>query len=363
MRNSNTTVLLVLGGLLAGCGEIVPSISETKDLPRGIPSGPLTVVTGPGKRSASFVAGDSTQKQDFLFVFDDSGSMGDEVTAVQNELANFFAALNARRDVDYRVGVTTTNAVLDNGMLYQGPGGQRVLTPATSNVIGEFASVLDQIKWNIQHSGSRPWGHYEMGWLAAEKAITNHGASFMRDGVPLAVVILTDAADSSRSCVTAPNGTISCSSTPYPVSRFVDYFRNLKTASQVPVTSLLYPLAARYGVECDSLEGSEADWTSLGSRYNDVQTQVGTGFLGSICESLLPNYLTEIGRRISSRGICYDLTGGPTAILSVTVAGSPVAESSQTGYQFDATTGSLCFAGTYQPNAGATIAVNYEVPN
>ncbi len=362
MTHIFSTVFLVIGGLLvAGCGEIVPAISEAKDLPKGIPSVPnQTVITGPSSRTSTFLAGDNTQKQDFLFVFDDSGSMTGEVITVQSQLSQFFSALNARRNVDYRVAVTTTNAWLDQGRLYAGSGGESILTPGTSGVVAQFSSILDQIKTNIMNANSRPNSAYEMGWLSTELAIGNYGSSLLRDGVPLAVVILTDATDTSRHCAVNSRGNVQCDAAPYSIDHFVEFFKNLKTQNQVPVKTLLYPLAARYGSECNTLEDDQADWAGLGNRYYEVQRQIGTGFMGSICDGLLANYLTEIGRRISNRGICYDLAKGASRIVDVTVGSRTIGANDQ-GYQFDSTTGSVCFAGEYQPNAGQTITVNYEI--
>ncbi len=363
MKMGRVAFYLAVGAGLMGCGEPVPSIGEARVVDPPVASQPNeTTVVGKQTRAASFTAGDSNQYQDFLFVFDDSGSMRPEVDTVQSQLSNFFASLNSRRNVDYRVAVTTTNVWLDNGALYSGSGGYDVLSPSTPNVLSEFSSILNRIKNNIANSNSRMASGVEMGWLAAERAIRNNGYRFMRNGVPLAIVILSDATDSSRRCFNTSNGP-RCDDAPYSTDRFVDFFRDLKSPSQVPVKSLLYPLASRRGDECDSLEGDEANWDALGDRYKEVQSRVGTGFMGSICQSALSSHLNEIGSRISSRGICYDLSGGADAVLEVRVGGQKIEASAQAGYQFDASTASVCFAGSYQPPTGQLISVIYQTPN
>lgn len=362
MKFRRVAILIGVGSVLIGCGEPMPSIGEAKDVPAPSQSPTVETKVAVSNRVVSFTATQTTQSQDFLFVFDDSGSMTEEVDTVQAQLSSFFSSLNARRNVDYRVAVTTTNVVLDQGGLYQGSGGHSVLSPSTPNVLNEFSSILSSIKVNIANASSRPWGGLEMGWLAAERAISNHGYRFMRDGVPLAVVILSDATDSSRRCYSTSNG-IRCENDPYPVSRFVTFFKTLTSPNGTATKALLYPLAARNGSDCNGLEGTEAEWDTLGGRYQEVQSQVGTGFSGSICGSALANNLNEIGRRISNRGICYDLSGGATAVLEVSVSGTRVSASASDGYQFDASTGSVCFAGSYQPPAGQTITVIYQSPN
>jgi hypothetical protein len=57
---------------------------------------------------------DGPPKVDFLFVIDNSGSMGDTQAALAGGLEAFVASLDAAGDLSYRIGVTTT----DNGNPY-----------------------------------------------------------------------------------------------------------------------------------------------------------------------------------------------------------------------------------------------------
>ncbi len=61
---------------------------------------------------------DGPPKVDFLFVIDNSGSMGDTQAALATGLDAFVASLDAAGDLSYRIGVTTT----DNGNPYCSTG-------------------------------------------------------------------------------------------------------------------------------------------------------------------------------------------------------------------------------------------------
>lgn len=332
--------------MLGGCSEGLPGISSGAFIPNDDPHVEAAQILGGGMRRALFLAR-FTQKQDLLFVVDDSGSMEGEINTVRSNLNQFFSTMNTRRMVDYRVAVTTTDEYNQNGDLVPSNSGLKVLSNSTENAVAQFEQILG----NIDTDGSG----VEMGYRASELAIERHGSQFMRDGVPLGIVILSDATD--KSCRRNSEG--KCQRT--SVADQAAYFKNLRNHNGVRTKALLFPIAANYLYECESQLESGENWEKNGLRYSQVQSLVGTGFFGSICGDLLELSLWEVARRISNRGICYDLPGKPTGQkMSVAVDGEPVSADEETGYHFESGTGSICFAGTLVPHQGQEIDVTYE---
>jgi len=163
-------------------------------------------------------------KMDILFVIDDSGSMGEEQGNLGQNFPQFINVLDeymaADGLLDYRIAVTTTGRDVDyvidpslglpiplpfpeipmsesgdNGVMRQECGmSQRWIDRTDSNVSSTFSCVA-----NVGTSGPS----LEMPLLATQMALGDRvtdgtNAGFLRDDALLAVVILTDEDDCSR---------------------------------------------------------------------------------------------------------------------------------------------------------------------
>jgi len=281
-----------------------------------------------------------TQKQDFLFVVDNSGSMGEEIAAVKAGLNQFVATLDTARAVDYQIAVVTTNIRLDVGQLRSSSTGISVVKRAsTLNPVAVAQDILSHIE-----AGKSQFDSDERGLQAAELAIKNGGSYFMRPDVPLAVMILSDEED--HSC---PFVDRSCNASEfYATTYFTSFFKGLAN----PI--LLYPIVGKPGsTTCTNASGGE--------RYRRAQVELGAGLSGDICTDSLGPAFNQIAATLSARGICYKLAKEATGKdILVKVNNASVVESPTDGYRFDAGTNSICFSGSRSTVDGDVIKVTYE---
>jgi hypothetical protein len=305
-----------------------------------------------GMRSANF-SGQAIQKQDFLFVIDDSGSMQEEINAVKDNVDEFNSLLQEHRlqvgGVDYQVAITTTDTRRYSGDLLTSSGGLRVISPTSSaDPAAEWRSILSSIQ-----VGASPTAYNEQGYRAAELAITRFGSEFSRPGVPLAVVMLSDEDDQSAGPANAAN-TYGSDGAFYSVQHYADFFKNQAN------TMLMYPIVGMRSKPCSQV-------AQYGDRYLSIHTAIGTGAIGSICQDAtntdLVDSFTEIAKVISGRGVCYALPIEATgASFQVSVNGSavPLATATTQGYAFEQSSNSICFAGDFVLGEGTPIVVEYE---
>lgn len=310
--------------------------------------------------SDSFVA-PPHQSIDFLFTFDNSGSMDEERKSVYKNMGAFQSILEAKKFVSYQMAVTDTDAFSHQGALISSANGTTVVTNG-ANSVTEFQAIITELNQLVGKDKS----YWEQGLEASYMAIQNHGTEFMRTGTPLAVVIMTDEQDySCENCTgillnsVLPENISPQTWTHYPESRYVTYFKNLKANENSSV--LFYPIV---GVPAapGSSQKSCSEIQSLGTRYINVQSLMGTGFVGSICDNTIDQSFLNIAQTIVDRGLCFALT--KLAIddplkFNLKVSGSLTSYSQQSGFYYDKPTNSICFSGSFEPASGSSIVVDY----
>jgi hypothetical protein len=128
------------------------------------------------------------RKVDVLFVIDDSCSMGDEQMDLAQNFSSFINTANIR-NVDFRIGVTTTDIVRFDGGL---------VGPVVSNTTPNYPGVFQrQAQRGVRGSG------IEMGLEAMYRAIERarqgfgHNANLLRPDAGFVAVIVTDEDDQS----------------------------------------------------------------------------------------------------------------------------------------------------------------------
>lgn len=134
---------------------------------------------------------------DILFVIDDSGSMAQEQTNLQNALANFIQALDAAPVAnDFQIGVTTTSVAEFDGVP-EPPAGDLVppgvMRAADADLVSAFQGAVV-----VGTAGSTREQAFEAARLALVKSEAggpNEG--FLRPGARLAVFFLSDEDDCS----------------------------------------------------------------------------------------------------------------------------------------------------------------------
>lgn len=173
-----------------------------------IPVGPSAIVTAPipvpdnpanpSKASETFIQSDAGNQIDILIVNDNSISMDEE----QKKLAaRFNSFVGSIADIDYRIGMTTTDLDSQNynqgGRLLNWSGTQTpVLTPNTANASEIFAaSVVRQETLNCDGTAAGcPSGNEQAlkSTIAAIDQRFTANAGFFREKAPLIVVVLGD---------------------------------------------------------------------------------------------------------------------------------------------------------------------------
>ncbi len=252
----------------------------------------------------------TVSKADFLFVIDNSGSMGDEQDEISTLTQTFLDEISAS-GLDYKVGTITT----DNDSL-RGNG---------------FTHEPEQIALDFK-PGTNGSG-YERGIYFAEMALapttgTVAVAGYPRAGASLSVIIMSD--EESQ----------------YPTRDF-DVNNNLFVDNGYRVYSIVDPSDARV------------------SQYDDL-SQTSLGLVLNINEKTeYKQFMTDIANNAGASTVGYklginDASKVISTSLSVKVDGVEVTRDKVNGWTYYPQTNSISFRGTAIPAAGAEIVIAYN---
>ncbi len=263
---------------------------------------------------------------DILFVIDDSCSMADEQVALGNNFQSFISHAVGTQ-TNFHLGVTTTDVFAVSGELVGSPS---FLTPATPNLNQTFAS-----RANVGTSGSGVEEPLE----ALLRAVTPPNAAgvnvgFLRPGVPLAAVIVSDAVDQS----------------PLAVSLYVSKLRAAKgNRADLVNVSVVGPFTPP-STTC------LLDSTIDDGRYADLLAMT-RGAKGDICTSDWAKDLDAIGSSVAGLNSHFPLTAlpGPGTMVVVAVDGTPVPG---TGWTIDPVNRQVVL--TNPPTSGASITASFD---
>ncbi len=294
-------------------------------------------------RSNIFKQDYSTEKYDFLWVMDNSLSMTERRNFIRDNIESFLNTLSSRKAIDYQMAVVTTDYFTDRGALIAATDGTDVVKSTAANPIADFAGIIN----NIQDSGTSFW---EQGLESSYQAVYKHGSKFMRAGVPLIVIYVTD--ENDWSCKDECWGVQPENNTnwvPFDMSRYLAYFQNVKKAEGSEVS--IFPIVGTSTSQCTL--------SSLGTKY--IQLQEGVGNLGksaSICNSDLEASYNGIAQVIADRGNIFKLESEASGKkINVYIDGTLVPFSPE-NYIFDAETNSIIFTGA-APSKGQVVEVSY----
>lgn len=296
-------------------------------------------------RSQSFVQPDNTNRYDFLWVLDNSGSMKPRRDYVRDGLSKFLSILNSRKAIDYQMAATTTDAFKDFGKLVSSANGKEVVKSSSSlNPAADFSDIIN----SVQDSNTSFW---EQGLENSYLAILKNGTKFMRKGVPLIVVYLTDEEDFSckESCWgSEPENNTNWKG--FELERYIDLFKELKKGEGAEI--VLFPII---GVNSD-----RCAVPSLGARYQAVAEAVGLyGKVGSICDVDLETSYNNIAQVIADRGNVFPIDV-PALRTSIKVYVDRAQIDSLSGdYEFDSKLNAVVFKKNI-PKAGSQIEILFE---
>ena len=278
----------------------------------------------------------SRPKVDLLFVMDDSCSMGDEQAAVGQGYRHFIGWA-VRLNVDYHIGVVTTDSTghrFPNGCLR---GTTKIITPSTPNASATFAQ---NIRVGVSGSGLETGiesSYGALSWPMTEDPKCNKG--FLRRDADLSIVYISDEHDSSKRSLTF----------------YTSFLKNLKGEQwrdKIRVSSIVGPPPSGCRSKITSALGGPKYW-SLAGTFQGVQQSICDGFAGkqlSGVGSISFRFRTEF--RLSR--------AADPKTIKVQINGNTVPQSTKDGWSYDAKNNSILFSKNQTPAPRATISVRYN---
>lgn len=258
---------------------------------------------------------------DILFVIDDSGSMSQEQTTLQNGLAAFITTLQSSPVAnDFQIGVTTTAVASFDGTPTP-PAGELVppgiMRSSDATLVTDFQTAVI-----VGTGGSGREQPFEAMRLAlvksAEPGSANEG--FLRPGARLAIIMLSDEDDCSGPTDAAIATSLDCraakaaaSSSLWPIADVAAFLNSPIQGEQRNVV-----VAAVVGVAPGTLELScgqtycpnQSCSTAMddGARYVQLLAALGAGHtrLASICDANFDQALAGFADAIMSKTLPLD---------------------------------------------------------
>ena len=285
---------------------------------------------------------------DSLWVVDNSPSMAEEQLRLADAFGQFVAGLEDS-NVDFRIGVVTTDMDLDNTERGAMVGDTAFLT-AEDDYVTEFRNRV-----RVGTDGSDK----EKGLSAALYALTEPMMSgvnegFLRADATLAIQFVSDEDDCSDNEALAGEGGDACYERRedlVSVKQFITAFQRFKEPGVRFVASSI--------VGMDISEGCQNSWP--GHRYRTVAEKTG-GVIRDICEPDYGMLMGDLGLAVSGIIRVFQLSyAAVEESLEVSVGDTLVPQNTDQGWTYDSEYRSLRFDGEYVPPRGATISVRYEV--
>lgn len=286
---------------------------------------------------------------DILWVIDDSNSMAEEQILVADGFESFISSL-ADTNIDFHVGVISTDMDLSNaerGVLLGNPA---VLTSETPNYINKFAN---RVKVGVEGSDK------EKGLAASVAALSEPLASganegFLRPGAHLSIIYVSDEDDCSDNDALAADKGDACYSKEGQLVAVKDLIYQLKGTKdpgrRVVASAIVGP---------DAAQGCEDSWP--GHRYQAVADATG-GKIGDICDADFSDIMEELGLSVSELNRSFELSYTPVLeTMEVYVDDEFVPQDDVEGWRYAEVSSLLVFDGDYVPPRGAEIFVSYEV--
>lgn len=271
---------------------------------------------------------------DILFIVDNSGSMSSnqqQLGASFTDFANYLISQN----VNYHVGVTTTDIDSFTGQHGTLVGNPKIIDTTTANPSSKFAQNA-----NVGTNGDGT----ERGLEGARMALsppntTGANAGFLRQAAKLFLIFVSDEDDQS------PDG----SSQLQPTSYYSNFFLNVKGNDPSRISAS--------AIAGDVPNGCST--AAAGPRYKEVVDALG-GVFSTICTNNFGPALHSIGVNAAQLESEFFLTRQAIA-SSIVVKVDGAVQAQGTVWTYNATANSIVFASGHVPNPGQTITVDYDV--
>ena len=312
------------------------------------------------QQSAVFVP----RKLDVLFVVDNSGSMK---TSQTNLAQNFPSFINYFKDkgYDFKIAVTTTDAFYGDQFISEGCSicnQQQTQFRASSDASGGVPiRVLDNSTPDLEHIFSANVqvgvnGSGDERAFSSFKAALNSplNAGFHRSSAYLSVIIVSDSDDFSQARFdmdeTYTNTDL------HTVQSYVDFLKTF-TNNGVPAADFSVSTIGVLDVACKNQLNQEK---KIGNRYMELSDLTG-GTKNSLCnpfDSVLNNISAQIAGNVQAQ---FQLDRTPViSSIRVIINGTLVPQDAVNGWTYDAATKIVTVHGTYSPEAGANIVINFD---
>ncbi len=286
---------------------------------------------------------------DILWVIDDSNSMAEEQARVADGFESFILSIE-ETNIDFQLGVITTDMDLDNEQRAQLMGNPRVLT-ADDNYVQQFKNLVQ-----VGTDGSDK----EKGLSAAlealsEPMISGDNIGFLRDDAILSIIFVSDENDCSDDEALSGEPSTACyeeAERLIPITEFIYNFRGLKGPSgmRVLASAIIGPKVA---------DGCEGSWP--GHRYAALAEGLG-GKVGNICDDDYGGLMYDLGLAVSGELSTFQLSYAAVIdSIEVYVDDDLIEEDPDEGWTYDSEYWILRFDGDYVPERGTQVSVAYEV--
>lgn len=285
------------------------------------PSGRTDPAPLPGKTlTESFTQNDSANKVDILVIDDNSLSMETEQKKMAERFPSFVSSLGG---LDYHIAVTTTDVDSKNpdlnlsGRALDWAGtSSNVLTPATPDASSVFKNTIKRTETiGCVKRGECPSGN-EQPLKATMLAIDQRNsanAGIFRDGVDLAVVILSDEDEMSNgpAIATKPSDVIN------------NFNSNFGHTKRLRTFGIVIPTGDTSCLKTQKAQTADGDGGSYGTHAQALAALTG-GSTHSICENDYSQSLADISQSVRKLVGSFELNTVPkTGSILVTLTPTP----------------------------------------
>ncbi len=278
---------------------------------------------------------------DVLWIVDNSASLSNERDRLATQFHRFLSVL-VQADVDYHVGVTSTDLTTPSADRGRLRGDPRFIDPSTANpdlVFEQAVSFPDDLQIRLEE------GLAAMSTALTAPLIGGFNAGFLRDEAALAIIVVSDEDDGSL-------GT---------VDQYVRFLSSIKG----PGREVNVSLSAVVGPEPDGCvaPGEERIFgarAQSGDRYLEVARRTN-GLIESICTADFAPFVEELAITLAGLRRFFPLSAPPGTTVHVFVDGVEIPMSATMGWVLRADRRGVEFPGAYVPPPGAEIRIEYDV--
>lgn len=299
------------------------------------------------------------RKIDVLFVVDNSGSMSSSQINLANNFPSFINYFKSK-GYDYKIAVTTTDAFYGSQFISNGcslcnenqtkfKSGTDPKFYVIDNTTPDLEAVFAQ-NVNVGITGSGD----ERAFSSFKAALTSSlNVNFHRPTAFLSIIIVSDEEDFSHDEITF-NESYS-QPTLHSIASyksFLESFTSGQSTSDFHVSSI--------SILDETCRASLGLGRKIGVRYMDLVDATG-GSKNSICntfDTILNSLSTHIVEQIKAQ---FYLTRIPILeSVRVIIEGILIPQDTVNGWIYDSVTNSISINGSYRPNAGASVTINFD---